>query len=78
MNLAESTYYADPKVSRKERDEMDADIRGKVEQIRVEFPRTGYRMLLGHLKRQGVKIGERKLRRILTKFELQFRHKKNL
>jgi putative transposase len=76
MNLAESTYYADPKVSRKERDEMDADIRGKVEQIRVEFPRTGYRMLLHHLKRQGVKIGERKLRRILSKFELQFRHKR--
>jgi putative transposase len=76
MNLAESTYYADPKVSRKERDELDADIRGKVEQIRVEFPRTGYRMLLGHLKRQGVKIGERKLRRILKKFDLHFRHKK--
>ena len=47
MNLAESTYYADPKVSRHERDEMEADIRGKIEQIRVEFPRTGYRMLLG-------------------------------
>jgi transposase InsO family protein len=76
MNLSESTYYADPKITRKERDEMEADIRGKVEQIRVEFPRTGYRMLLHHLKRQGVKIGERKLRGILKKFELQFRHRK--
>lgn len=75
MALAESTYYRDPKVSRKERDEQDADIRGKIEQIRVEFPRTGYRMLLGHLKRAGVKIGERKLRRILSKFQLQFRSK---
>jgi putative transposase len=76
MELAQSTYYADPKVPRKERDEIDADIRGKIEQIRVEFPRTGYRMLLGHLKRMGIKIGERKLRRILQKFELQFRHKR--
>jgi transposase InsO family protein len=75
MNLAESTYYRDPKVSHKERDEMDADIRGKIEQIRVDFPRTGYRMLLGHLRRAGVKIGETKLRRILSKFSLQFRHK---
>jgi len=75
MNLAESTYYRDPKISRKERDEMDADIRGEIEQIRVEFPRTGYRMLRGHLRRSGVKIGETKLRRILTKFSLQFRHK---
>lgn len=76
MNLAESTYYSDPKVSRKDRDEQDADIRGKVEQIRVEFPKTGYRMLLAHLKRAGVSIGERKLRRILTKFDLKFRAKK--
>ena len=75
MELAESTYYRDPKVTRKERDEQEADIRDKVEQIRVEFPRTGYRMLLGHLRRSGVKIGETKLRRILAKFDLQFRHK---
>jgi hypothetical protein len=26
MELAESTYYRDPKVSRKERDEQEADI----------------------------------------------------
>jgi putative transposase len=76
MNLAESTYYRDPNVSRLEQDERDADIRDKVEQIRVEFPRTGYRMLLQHLKRAGVVIGERRLRGILRKFDLQFRHKK--
>src|ERR1700688_2113261 len=76
MNLASSTYYRDPKVSRKEQDEREADIRGKIEQIRVEFPRTGYRMLLAHLKRAGVKIGERRLRNILAKFNLQFQHKK--
>lgn len=76
MNLAASTYHADPKVPRKERDALDADIRGKVEQIRVDFPRTGYRMLLAHLRRAGVKIGERKLRRILGKFGLYFRHKR--
>ena len=75
MSLAESTYYRDPKISRKDRDAEDADIREKVEQIRVAFPRTGYRMLLGYLRRSGVKIGERKLRRILSKFKLQFRAK---
>lgn len=76
MGLAMSTYYADPKVSRAEKEEHDADIRGKVEQLRVEFPRTGYRMLLAHLRRQGIVIGERKLRRIISKFELQIRPKK--
>ena len=76
MQLAESTYYRDPKISRREQDEREADIRGKIEQIRVEFPRTGYRMLLAHLKRAGIKIGERKLRAILQKFNLQFKHKR--
>ena len=76
MRLAMSTYYHDPKISRAEREEMDADIRGKVEQIRVSLPRTGYRMLLHHLKRSGVEIGETKLRRILSKFDLNLKPKK--
>jgi len=76
MNLAASTYHADPKVLRKMRDALDVDIRGKIEQIRVDFPRTGYRMLRAHLRRAGVKIGERKLRRIVGKFGLQFHYKR--
>jgi len=72
-----STYYSDPKISRAEKEEKDADIRGKIEQIRVTFKRAGYRPLLRHLKRSGVEIGETKLRRIIKKFELQIPpHKK--
>jgi len=72
-----STYYADPKISRLEKEEWDADIRGRIEQIRVDQPRTGYRPLLRHLRRKGIHIGERGLRRVIQKFELQIRpHKK--
>ena len=60
-----STYYSTDKVALSEKEERDADIRGKIEQIRVEFPRAGYRPLLHHLKRSGVKVGETRLRRIL-------------
>jgi transposase InsO family protein len=76
MELSESTYYADPKVSRAEQEEWDADIRGKIEQIRVEFETAGYRMLLGHLKRSGVEIGERRLRRVMSKFKLYIKPKR--
>ena len=76
MEIAVATYNYDPKISRAEKEESDADIKGKIEQLRVEFPRTGYRMLLQHLKRQGIIIGETKLRRIIKKFDLQFKHKK--
>jgi hypothetical protein len=78
MDLPLSTYYSDPKKSRAQKEEEDADIRGKIEQIRVEFPRTGYRMLLHHLKRSGIIIGETKLRRVMEKFNLKLLPKKNL
>lgn len=71
-----STYYTDPKVTRLEHEEWEADIRGKIEQIRVELPRSGYRQLLPHLKRSGIKIGEKRLRNIIRKFELQIRPRK--
>src|ERR1700741_3810449 len=73
MELSESSYYYDPKITRAQKEEWQADIRGKIEQIRVEQPRLGYRQLLEHLKRQGLLIGERRLRGIIRKFELQIR-----
>ena len=71
-----SSYYYDPKVSRAEREEQDADLRGKIEQIRVEHPRSGYRTLIPYLKRQGVNVGETRVRRVLSKFKLQIRPRK--
>jgi hypothetical protein len=62
MGVAMSTYYADPKRSRSEQEQQEADLRGKIEQIRIEFPRACYRMLLQHMKRAGIKIRERKSR----------------
>jgi len=76
MGVAESTYYSDPKISLAEREEYDANVRARVEALRMMYPRAGYRMLLAHLKRDGLEIGERKLRRILTKFKLYIKPKK--
>ena len=76
MGISLSTYYADPKVSRSEQEEWEADVRGKIEQIRITFPRAGYRALLGYLHRAGIAIGERRLRNILARFKLQIRPKR--
>lgn len=76
MGLSVSTYYQDPKRSRAEQEEWEADIRGKIEQIRVEQPRLGYRPLLRHLKRLGISIGERRLRKVIEKFKLQIKPRK--
>lgn len=71
-----SSYHYDPKITRSTKEEADADIRGKIEQIRVTFPRVGYRPLLHHLKRNGVEVGETRLRRILGESGLFLRPKK--
>ena len=71
-----TTYYSDPEQARQDKEESDADIRGKIEQIRVEFPKAGYRPLLGYLKRHGIKVGETRLRRILKESNLFIRPKK--
>lgn len=76
MRMSTSTYYADPKETRAEKEERDADIRGRVEEIRVDLKGAGYRQLLGQLKRSGIKIGERRLRRILKESGLQIRPKR--
>ena len=56
IGVSESTYHADPKISRLEQEEIDADIRGKIEQIQVTMKAAGNRMLLHHLKRSGIAI----------------------
>lgn len=73
MKISESSYFYGPKVSRAEREEQDADLRGKIEEIRVELPRYGYRMLVPELKKKGIKVGERRVRRVVKKFSLQIR-----
>ena len=76
MGVSMSSYYYDPKISRSEREETEADLRESIEQIRVEFPRAGYRTLQGYLQRRGLQIGERRLRGVLRKFGLQIRPRK--
>ena len=73
MRISESSFYYDPKVSRAEREEQDADLRGKIEEIRVELPRYGYRMLVPELKKKGINVGERRVRRILNNFYLRIK-----
>lgn len=71
-----SSYYHDPKVSRSQQEEFDADLRGYIENIRIDFPKSGYRTLMEYLRRQNVEVSEYRLRNVLKKFKLQIRVKK--
>ena len=76
MNLSSSTYYRDPKPSRDDREEGEATIRGQIESVRMEFPRTGYRTLRQYLKRRGIEVSEYKVRKVINKFCLQLKLKR--
>ena len=76
MNLSVSTYYYKPKVSREVRAAEDSDIRDTIEKVHLKLPRSGYRTMLWYVRRQGFKIGESRLRRIMRDNSLQAKIKK--
>jgi putative transposase len=76
MQLNSATYYHKPKVTREERERSDADLRDQVENVQVVHPRAGYRTVRQYLARQGLRVGERRLRRVMNKFGLKARVKR--
>jgi len=76
MQLNPATYYHQPKVSREERERFDADLRDQVERVQTSHPSAGYRTVRQYLGRLGVRVGERRLRRVMGKFGLQARIKR--
>ncbi len=76
MSLTSATYYHKPKVSREVRERFDADLRDQVERVQLVHPRAGYRTVRQYLHRLGVRVGERRLRRVMGKFGLRARIKR--
>ncbi len=63
--MSPSTFYYKPTNDRAEREKQDADLRDKIEAVHAELPTAGYRPMQEYLRRQGVRVGERKLRRVM-------------
>jgi len=71
--LSSSTFYAKPLVARDVREKADAGLRDSVERVQTEHPKSGYRTMIHYLRRSGINVGERKLRRIMKKYDLHAR-----
>ena len=76
IGLSPSTFYYTPKVSRAEREKQDAELRGQIESVHTTHCRAGYRTMREYLKRAGIRVGERKLRRVMKKYDLQAKIKR--
>lgn len=68
--LSVSGYYYQPKRDPLERAKRDADLRDMIEAIQADFPRYGYRRIKQHFLREGLKVNEKRIRRIMKEYDL--------
>lgn len=69
MDLPRSTYYYCPVNQTKKRKE-DADLRDRLEQLALRFPRYGYRRMTAQLKREGLNLNHKRVLRIMRESDL--------
>ena len=69
IKLPRSSYYYRP-VEYTGRTIKDADIRGRLEELALQFPRYGYRRMTAQLKRDGVQINHKRVLRIMRQSQL--------
>lgn len=70
MKLASSSFYYQPITESEERDRKDALLRDHIERLQGEFPGYGYRRLGRQLRREGIVVNDKKIRRVQRKYQL--------
>ena len=70
MKLASSSYYYQPITDPEERDHSDAELRNHIERLQGKFPGYGYRRLGRQLRREGIMLNDKKIRRVQRKYQL--------
>jgi putative transposase len=71
IGLNVSTYYYQPKVSRKQREQADADLRDKIERLQANYSCWGYRTLKSQLLlRYGLQVNGKRIVRVMRKYDL--------
>ena len=70
MKLASSSYYYQPVTDSEEQDQSDALLRDHIERLQGEFPGYGYRRLGQQLRREGIVVNDKKIRRVQRKYQL--------
>lgn len=68
MNLASSSYYYKPNPGR--RSGSDAELRDHIERIQGEFAGYGYRRLGKQLRREGIYVNDKRIRRVQRQYQL--------
>jgi putative transposase len=70
MKLASSSYYYKPKSSAGGQAQTDGELRDHIERIQGEFSGYGYRRLGKQLRREGIGVNDKRIRRVQRKYQL--------
>ena len=70
MKLARSSFYYKPKVKSPEQLKEEADLRGRIEAICLEFPRYGYRRVTKQLQYEGWRVNHKRVLRVMRESDL--------
>lgn len=70
MSLASSSYYYQPVTDLQAQQCSDALLRDHIERLQQDFPGYGYRRLGQHLRREGIVVNDKKIRRVQRKYQL--------
>ena len=70
MNLASSSYYYTPKTDVEGQARSDTELRDHIERIQGEFAGYGYRRLGKQLRREGICVNDKRIRRVQRLYQL--------
>jgi len=70
MGLARSSYYYQPRGAAPEKRQADADLRDRIEEIALRFPRYGYRRMTRQLQREGFPVNHKRVLRLMRESDL--------
>ena len=75
MGIPRSTYYYKSRMDEVKR-EQDADIRDRLEELALRFPRYGYRRMSAQLQREGMRVNHKRVLRLMRESDLLCRSKR--
>jgi putative transposase len=75
IDLAPSTYYYRSRAS-EARAKENADLRDRLEQLALKFPRYGYRRMTAQLRREGWQVNRKRVLRLMRESSLLVRRRR--
>ena len=70
MKLASSSYYYQLLTDLQAQEQSDTLLRDAIERLQQDFPCYGYRRLGRQLRREGIVVNDKKIRRVQRKYQL--------